>query len=122
MQERERMNQNTMKGAEIRDREILLDLYSQMNQIRSFEEKVLDLYARALIPGIAHVSIGQEAVPVGVCAALRKHDYITSTHRGHGHCLAKGARPAEMFAELLGKSEGYCGGKGGSMHIADPET
>jgi TPP-dependent pyruvate/acetoin dehydrogenase alpha subunit len=93
-----------------------------MTRIRAFEQQVIDLYARALIPGIAHVSIGQEAVPVGVCAALRPDDYITSTHRGHGHCLAKGAQPDRMLAELLGKVDGYCRGKGGSMHIADPAT
>jgi len=68
------------------------------------------------------VSIGQEAVAAGVCAVLRKDDFITSTHRGHGHCLAKGARADQMFAELFGKVGGYCRGKGGSMHIADPET
>ncbi len=73
------------------------------------------------MPGLAHLSIGQEATEVGVCAALRTDDYITSTHRGHGHCLAKGAEPHLMFAELLGKAPGYCGGKGGSMHIADQE-
>jgi TPP-dependent pyruvate/acetoin dehydrogenase alpha subunit len=100
----------------------LLNLYRQMLMIRSFEEQVLDLYARAIIPGIAHVSIGQEAVSTGVCSVLRTDDYITSTHRGHGHCLAKGARPEKMFAELFGKVEGYCRGKGGSMHIADPDT
>ena len=77
---------------------------------------------QTLIPGIAHVSIGQEAVAVGVCGALRRDDYITSTHRGHGHSLAKGASPERMFAELLGKEDGFCLGKGGSMHIADPET
>jgi len=104
------------------EREALLALYRQMLLIRRFEERVMAMYARALIPGIAHVSIGQEAVPVGVCSALRRDDYVTSTHRGHGHCLAKGARPDRMFAELLGKAPGYCGGKGGSMHIADPET
>ena len=74
------------------------------------------------MPGLAHLYVGQEAVAVGVCAALRKDDYITSTHRGHGHCLAKGASVDRMFAELLGKAAGYCGGKGGSMHIADPQT
>jgi pyruvate dehydrogenase E1 component alpha subunit len=74
------------------------------------------------MPGLAHLSIGQEATEVGVCAALRSDDYITSTHRGHGHCLAKGADPKLMFAELLGKEAGYCKGKGGSMHIADPAT
>src|SRR5262249_33409959 len=74
------------------------------------------------MPGLAHLYIGEEAVAVGVCSALRKDDYITSTHRGHGHCLAKGASPDLMFAELLGKKAGYCKGKGGSMHIADPAT
>jgi pyruvate dehydrogenase E1 component alpha subunit len=74
------------------------------------------------MPGLAHLYIGEEAVAVGVCEALRRDDYITSTHRGHGHCLAKGATPDRMFAELLGKEAGYCKGKGGSMHIADPAT
>ena len=74
------------------------------------------------MPGLAHLYIGEEAVAVGVCEALRPDDYITSTHRGHGHCLAKGAAPDRMFAELLGKEAGYCKGKGGSMHIADPAT
>jgi len=100
----------------------LLRMYRQMLSIRLFEERVNDLYTRALMPGLAHLYIGQEAVAVGVCEALRKDDYITSTHRGHGHCLAKGASPDLMFAELLGKKAGYCKGKGGSMHIADPET
>jgi len=100
----------------------LLDLYRQLVRIRSFEEQVLELFTRAVAPGITHVSIGQEAVAAGVCAALRRDDYITSTHRGHGHCLAKGARPDRMFSELLGKADGYCHGKGGSMHIADPDT
>jgi pyruvate dehydrogenase E1 component alpha subunit len=90
--------------------------------IRAFEERVNDLYTRALMPGLAHLYIGEEAVAVGVCEALRPDDYITSTHRGHGHCLAKGASPDLMFAELLGKEAGYCRGKGGSMHIADPAT
>jgi len=97
-------------------------LLRQMVVIREFEQATLDLYARAEILGIAHVSIGQEAVPVGVCSALRREDYITSTHRGHGHCLAKGADAERMFAEMLGRSTGYCGGKGGSMHIADPSS
>lgn len=99
-----------------------LEMYSQMLQIRAFEEKVNDLYMRALMPGLAHLYIGQEAVAVGICQALRREDYITSTHRGHGHCLAKGASSDRMFAELLGKASGYCAGKGGSMHIADPTT
>jgi len=100
----------------------LLRFYRQMLSIRLFEERVNDLYTRALMPGLAHLYIGEEAVAVGVCDALRRDDYITSTHRGHGHCLAKGASPDRMFAELLGKEAGYCRGKGGSMHIADPDT
>ena len=89
-------------------RDQLLQMLRDMVTIRLFEERVLDLYRRTMIPGIAHVSIGQEAVPVGVCSALRTDDYITSTHRGHGHCLAKGAELTEMFAELFGKVTGYC--------------
>ncbi|PYQ76241.1 MAG: hypothetical protein DMG04_04310 [Acidobacteria bacterium] len=99
--------------------EAYLQMYRRMLAIRLFEERVNDLYTRALMPGLAHLYIGEEAVAVGVCEALRKDDYITSTHRGHGHCLAKGASPDLMFAELLGKKAGYCKGKGGSMHIAD---
>jgi TPP-dependent pyruvate/acetoin dehydrogenase alpha subunit len=97
-------------------------MYRRMLMIRSFEEAANDLYTRALMPGLTHLYIGEEAVAVGVCEALRRDDYITSTHRGHGHCLAKGAALDRMFAELLGKEAGYCKGKGGSMHIADPET
>ena len=97
-------------------------MYRQMVAIRLFEEQVNELYTRALMPGLAHLYIGEEAVAVGICEALRRDDYITSTHRGHGHCLAKGASPDRMFAELLGKEAGYCKGKGGSMHIADPAT
>ena len=102
--------------------ELGLRFYRQMTRIRLFEEQVNDFYLRALMPGLAHLYSGEEAVAVGVCEALRKTDYITSTHRGHGHCLAKGASPDRMFAELLGKEAGYCRGKGGSMHIADPAT
>ena len=97
-------------------------MYRRMQEIRSFEEQVNELYTGALMPGLAHLYIGEEAVAVGVCEALRRDDYITSTHRGHGHCLAKGASLDRMFAELLGKRAGYCKGKGGSMHIADPDT
>jgi TPP-dependent pyruvate/acetoin dehydrogenase alpha subunit len=100
----------------------LLHAYRRMQMIRLFEEQVNELYTRALMPGLAHLYVGEEAVAVGVCEALRKDDFITSTHRGHGHCLAKGASPERMFAELLGKEAGYCKGKGGSMHIADPAT
>jgi pyruvate dehydrogenase E1 component alpha subunit len=99
----------------------LLDLYRRMVLIRRFEEQVDELYRSAKMPGLAHLYIGEEAVAVGVCAALRDDDYITSTHRGHGHCLAKGASVDRMYAELLGKEAGYCRGKGGSMHIADQE-
>jgi len=99
-----------------------LALYEQMLTIRIFEEHVNQLYITAKMPGLAHLYIGEEAIAVGVCAALRRDDYITSTHRGHGHCLAKGASVDRMFAELLGKAAGYCKGKGGSMHIADQDT
>ncbi len=99
-----------------------LQMYRRMQMIRLFEEQVNELYTRALMPGLAHLYTGEEAVAVGICEALRLDDYITSTHRGHGHCLAKGASPDRMFAELLGKAAGYCKGKGGSMHIADPTT
>ena len=104
------------------EKEIWLRAYRQMVRIRRFEEQVNELYTRALMPGLAHLYSGEEAVAVGICEALRIDDYITSTHRGHGHCLAKGASPDRMFAELLGKEAGYCRGKGGSMHIADPAT
>ncbi|HEY7826325.1 MAG TPA: thiamine pyrophosphate-dependent dehydrogenase E1 component subunit alpha [Candidatus Acidoferrales bacterium] len=99
-----------------------LQMYRSMQKIRLFEEQVNELYTRALMPGLAHLYVGEEAVAVGICEALRADDYITSTHRGHGHCVAKGASPDRMFAELLGKKNGYCKGKGGSMHIADPQT
>jgi acetoin:2,6-dichlorophenolindophenol oxidoreductase subunit alpha len=99
-----------------------LHMYRRMQMIRLFEEQVNELYTRALMPGLAHLYVGEEAVAVGICEALNRNDYITSTHRGHGHCVAKGASPDRMFAELLGKEAGYCKGKGGSMHIADPQT
>jgi acetoin:2,6-dichlorophenolindophenol oxidoreductase subunit alpha len=99
-----------------------IGMYRRMVMIRLFEEQVNELYTRALMPGLAHLYVGQEGVAVGICDALRSTDYITSTHRGHGHCVAKGASPDRMFAELLGKEAGYCRGKGGSMHIADPAT
>ena len=99
-----------------------LHMYRRMQMIRLFEEQVNELYTRALMPGLAHLYVGEEAVAVGICEALNQDDYITSTHRGHGHCVAKGASPDRMFAELLGKEAGYCKGKGGSMHIADQQT
>ena len=94
-------------------------MYRKMFEIRSFEEKVFELYAQNMVPGTIHLYAGEEAVAVGVCSNLRKDDYITSTHRGHGHCIAKGADPKRIMAEILGKKTGYCKGKGGSMHIAD---
>ena len=90
-----------------------------MQRIRQFEGKVRDLAIASEIPGFVHVSIGEEASATGVCAALRKTDRITSTHRGHSHLIAKGGRLDRMMAELYGKREGYCKGKGGSMHIVD---
>ena len=96
-----------------------LRMYRQMVRIRTFEDNANQLYLSAKMPGLTHMYSGEEAVAVGICEALRKTDKITSTHRGHGHCVAKGAEFKEMFCELLGKEEGYCRGKGGSMHIAD---
>lgn len=97
-------------------------LYQQMLKIRIFEENANQLYLEGKMPGLTHMYSGQEAIAVGICENLSSSDYITSTHRGHGHCLAKGARLDLMFAELLGKAAGYCRGKGGSMHIADQEN
>jgi TPP-dependent pyruvate/acetoin dehydrogenase alpha subunit len=98
-----------------------MQMYSKMFLIRIFEERVVELIKGQLLWGTAHAYIGQEAVAVGVCSALRRDDYITSTHRGHGHCIAKGADLGRMMAELMGKATGYCKGKGGSMHICDVE-
>src|SRR5690242_3382322 len=91
----------------------------QMYLIRAFEEQAEQLYMRGMIHGTMHLSIGQEASAVGACAALQPDDYILSTHRGHGHCIAKGAQVRLMMAEFMGKETGYCRGRGGSMHIAD---
>ena len=102
--------------------EELVRSYRLMRMIRRFEECAEESYMRGLIHGTMHLSIGQEAVAVGIVGALQPHDTITSTHRGHGHSIAKGADPARMFAEFFGKSTGYCGGRGGSMHIADVEA
>jgi len=105
---------STQVGADVR-----LGLLEQMMRIRAFETAANQLYLSAKMPGLTHLYIGEEAVGVGVCSVLRVDDVITSTHRGHGHCIAKGADIQRMFCELLGKEEGYCRGKGGSMHIAD---
>lgn len=98
----------------------LIELYARMALIRAFETTVSELYRDGEIPGFVHTSLGQEAVAVGACAALRDDDYLATTHRGHGHCLAKGADVDGMMAELFAKQTGLCGGKGGSMHVADP--
>jgi pyruvate dehydrogenase E1 component alpha subunit len=98
----------------------LFEMYRKMYLIRIFEKKAIDLYKEGINRGALHSYIGEEAVAVGACSALKSNDYITSTHRGHGHCLAMGGNPSKMLAELLGKRTGYCKGKGGSMHIADP--
>jgi len=102
-------------------KEILLTMYERMVRIRKFEEKASELFAKGLLPGFIHTYVGQEATAVGVCAALKPDDLVTSTHRGHGHVIAKGGEPQYMMAELYGKETGYCKGKGGSMHIADPD-
>ncbi len=96
-----------------------IHMLKQMLQIRHFEDKVFELLARDVIKGASHVYAGEEAVAVGACAAIGTQDYITSTHRGHGHCLARGGELNLMLAELCGKATGYCKGRGGSMHIAD---
>lgn len=94
-------------------------MYKTMKEIREFETEAMSLFAEGKIPGFVHLYLGEEAVATGACAALREDDYITSTHRGHGHIVAKGGDLKFMMAELFGKATGYCKGKGGSMHIAD---
>jgi pyruvate dehydrogenase E1 component alpha subunit len=103
-------------------REQLLDALSKMLLIRAFEETAEQLYFQGLIHGTMHLSIGQEGSATGAILALRPDDYILSTHRGHGHCIAKGAQASGMMAEFMGKETGYCRGRGGSMHIADVTT
>ncbi len=98
-----------------------IELYKTMLTIRLFEEKVAELYRQAMVPGFVHLYIGEEAVATGVCSVLRKSDYLTSTHRGHGHCIAKGARLDRLMAEICGKKTGYGEGRGGTMHIFIPE-
>jgi len=99
--------------------EKMIDMYKKMLTIRTFEYKVKDLFAQGKIVGAVHLSIGEEAVPVGVCSALKKGDYVLSNHRGHGHCIALGVDVKRMMAELFGRETGVCKGKGGSMHLAD---
>ena len=100
-------------------KEAMMDMYLRMVRIREFENKAQSLFAEGKIPGFVHLYLGEEAVATGVCECLRDDDYITSTHRGHGHIIAKGGDLKYMMAELFGKATGYCKGKGGSMHIAD---
>jgi acetoin:2,6-dichlorophenolindophenol oxidoreductase subunit alpha len=107
-----------MSGLQLSRNEIL-DAYRAMRMIRRFEERIMDEVATGDIPGNTHLYAGQEASAVGICMRLREDDYISSTHRGHGHCIAKGVEIDGMMAELFGRSSGTCGGKGGSMHIAD---
>ena len=101
------------------ENEKLLAMYEKMVRIRKFELKVEELHVQGILPGLKHLYIGEEAVAVGIISALREDDYIASTHRGHGHCIAKGSDIKKMMAELYGKKTGYCKGKGGSMHISD---
>jgi TPP-dependent pyruvate/acetoin dehydrogenase alpha subunit len=101
------------------DPQELLRMYRVMVLIRQAEERLIQLFAAGRMPGFIHSYIGEEATATGVCAALRSDDYLTSTHRGHGHILAKGGDPVRFFAELYGKASGYCRGKGGSMHVTD---
>ena len=106
-------------SAQALDKSQLLHMYEQMKTIREFEERASKEFASGKLPGFVHLYAGEEAVAVGVCAHLTDDDYITSHHRGHGHCIAKGVSLREMVAELLGREAGACRGKGGSMHIAD---
>jgi pyruvate dehydrogenase E1 component alpha subunit len=117
----ETMSAASTAGAVDLDRDTLLGMYERMMQIRIFEDLAGKNFAAGLIPGFVHLYAGEEAVAVGICSQLTDNDYITSTHRGHGHCIAKGVDIAGMVAELMGKSTGVCKGKGGSMHIADVE-
>ena len=101
------------------DKKTLLAMFTTMNKIRLFESKLQEFFAAGKIPGFVHLYLGEEAIATGVCANLTDKDKITSTHRGHGHCLAKGGDLKLMMAEIFGRKTGYCKGKGGSMHIAD---
>ncbi len=108
-----------MPAIESIPREKLLTMYRTMVTIRTFEKREAQIYRQGLQPGFVHLYLGEEAIATGVCAALRKDDYITSTHRGHGHLIARGGDVRRMMAELFGRATGYCKGKGGSLHIAD---
>jgi TPP-dependent pyruvate/acetoin dehydrogenase alpha subunit len=110
---------DTLMGVSALDHEQLAEMLRRMQLIRAFDSRLPVLYTSGLVRGSSHAALGQEAVAVGACFALRPDDYVTSTHRGHGHAIAKGASVSRMMAELLGRQDGYCRGKGGSMHIAD---
>ncbi len=111
--------QENVKVTDMIGKERLLWIYRMMNIIRNFEDKAVYLFENNYLRGSVHLCTGQEAIPATVCSLLKEDDYISSTHRGHGHCLAKGADAGRAMAELMGKATGYCKGKGGSMHIAD---
>ena len=110
------------RSASVYSKQFLLDLYRTLYRIRVFETECITLYHRGLIRGYFHPYLGEEAIATGACAALEERDYLVSTHRGHGHCIARGARIERMIAELFGKESGYCLGLGGSMHIAEVAT
>ena len=114
-------SQDVVTAGTALSREQLLDMYERMVQIRTFEDLAGKNFVAGLVPGFVHLYAGEEAVAVGICSQLTDRDYITSTHRGHGHCIAKGVDINGMVAELMGKATGLCKGKGGSMHIADVE-
>ncbi len=105
-----------MKKADVNNDQ-LIQFYETMYKMRRFEEEVFEFYKNGLMPGLAHLYLGEEAVATGVCSALKEDDYVGSSHRGHGHLVARGADVSKMMAEILGKESGYCHGKGGSMHI-----
>jgi pyruvate dehydrogenase E1 component alpha subunit len=111
-----------MTGYDLESADGRIEALRRMLTIRAFDETAGERFADGEIPGFVHLYIGEEAVGVGTCAALDDDDYIASTHRGHGHCIAKGLDPKHMMAELYGKADGYCNGKGGSMHIADVDA
>ena len=103
------------------DRGLLLGIYRNIYATRRFELRCIELYRQGFIRGYLHPYLGEEAIAAGVCAALRRGDYIVSTHRGHGHCISKGADLKRMMAEIMGRADGYCAGRGGSMHISSRE-
>ena len=102
--------------------DVLLQIYTTMRRIRTFEDMTDELFKKGIVKGTAHSYVGEEAIASGVCTALNKGDYIASYHRGHGHCIAKGADLGRMMAELFGRKDGYCQGLGGSMHLCDPRV